>query len=82
MGGLFWFAVDDCSTSVYIPLYSSIKRIPKTWGHREGDLTLAGDVTKFNFDSAYWVFNMVANFAYNRWCDIYPMIRDKLMNYE
>ena len=82
MGGIIWFSVDDCSTSVYIPLYSTITRVPKTWGHRENDKTLSGDLTRFNFDSAFWVMNMVSNLAYTRWSDIYPEIRGKLGRYE
>jgi hypothetical protein len=62
-------------------LYTTISRVPRTWGHREGDLTLNGDLTKFNFDSIFWVTNMVSNLAYARWCDIYPEIRNKLEFY-
>jgi hypothetical protein len=33
----------------------------------------AGSFGRFGWDSAFWVFNFVANFAYSRYCD---MIRD------
>ena len=77
-----WFAVDDSGTSVRVPIYASVYRAPSTWGQREGDDTFTGDILKFNFDSAFWVFNMVANLAYNRWSDVYPEIVEKIKYYE
>jgi dipeptidase len=44
-----------------------IRSVPKAWSV-EG-----GDFNHFSWDSAFWVFNFVANYAYSRYCD---MIKD------
>jgi len=61
IGGLFWFGVDDAATTVYIPMYSSMTRVPETFA--EGN----GDMLTFSESAAFWVFNKVANFAYLRY---------------
>ena len=67
IGGVLWFGVDDTYSTVYVPMYCSINRIPKNFA--------AGVATfhQFSWDSAFWVFNFVANYAYSRYCD---MIKD------
>ncbi len=65
VGGLIWFGVDDTYFTVYVPLYNSIKEIPKPFR--------SGDIRKFSWDSAWWVFNFVANYCNIRYSD---MVRD------
>jgi dipeptidase len=36
----------------------------------------------FTFNSAFWVFNMVSNFAYTRYSDIHPEIREAQVSLE
>jgi len=67
VGGVFWFGVDDTYSTVYLPLYCGITRVPKPFAAG------AGSFGAFSWDSAFWVFNFVSNFAYSRYCD---MIRD------
>ncbi len=67
IGGVFWFGVDDTYSNVYVPFYAGIRSVPKAWSV-EG-----GDFNHFSWDSAFWVFNFVANYAYSRYCD---MIKD------
>ena len=67
IGGIFWFGVDDTYSTVYVPMYCGITRVPKPFA------VGAGSFGRFGWDSAFWVFNFVANFAYSRYCD---MIRD------
>ncbi len=69
VGGLLWFGVDDAASTVYVPMYSSINRISKPYA--EG----TGTFTKFSWDSAFWVFNWVANQAYARYSDMIQDIR-------
>ncbi len=65
VGGILWFGVDDTASTVYMPMYAAaMTKIPKSLA--EG----TGTFTRFSWDSAFWVFNFVANFAYSRYCDI------------
>ncbi len=59
IGGVFWYAVDDNFSSVYIPLYCCMTRPPESYiGHSIAD---------FSLESAFWVFNLVANLAYTKY---------------
>lgn len=55
IGGVYWYGVDDTYTTCYIPLYCSIQDLPKPF--------TVGDLQRFSWDSAWWVFNFVANYA-------------------
>ena len=55
VGGVYWYGLDDTYTSVYVPLYVGITRIPESF--------TVGSLEKFSWDSAWWVFNFVANIA-------------------
>ena len=67
IGGLLWFGVDDTYSTVYVPIYASIKEVPKAFAAGTGTFE------RFSWDSAFWVFNFVANYAYSRYSD---MIQD------
>lgn len=67
IGGVLWFGVDDTYSTVYFPAYCGIREIPHNFA------VGTGDFGHFTWDSAWWVFNFVANQAYSRYCD---MIRD------
>ncbi len=55
VGGLLWYGVDDTYTSCYFPLYAGISAVPPSFAR--------GELKKFSWDSAWWVFNLVANYA-------------------
>jgi dipeptidase len=67
IGGVYWYGLDDTYTSCYVPLYCCIDSLPKSF--------TVGDIQKFTWDSAWWVFNFVANFANLRYKD---MVQDIL----
>lgn len=67
IGGVYWYGLDDTFTSCYVPLYCCIDSIPESFA--------VGDIRKFSWDSAWWVFNFVANFANLRYSD---MVQDIL----
>jgi dipeptidase len=67
IGGIHWFGVDDAYSSVYVPMYCGITEIP--WCFAKGN----GGLYDFTWDSAFWVFNWVANYTYSRYSD---MIKD------
>ena len=67
IGGVFWFGVDDTYSTVYFPVYCGVTEVPHSYAVGTGSFH---DVT---WDSAFWVFNRVSNFAYLRYSD---MIKD------
>jgi dipeptidase len=64
IGGVFWFGLDDTFSTVYTPMYCSIRAVPKSFAAGVADLQ------HFSWDSAFWVFNWVANYAYSRYSDM------------
>jgi hypothetical protein len=61
VGGVFWFGVDDTYFTVYTPMYSSMTKTPYNFSHG------VGSFSQFSWDSAFWIFNFVANFSYPRY---------------
>jgi dipeptidase len=61
IGGIFWFGVDDANSTVYVPIYCAINRVPESYA--EGN----GDMLKYSPTAAFWVFSRVSNFAYLRY---------------
>jgi dipeptidase len=64
IGGILWFGLDDTYTSVFVPMYCGITDVPKSFA------VGTGDFTRFSWDSAWWVFNFVANWGYTRYSDM------------
>lgn len=68
--GIFWFGVDDAACSCYAPMYCCINHIPECFA--EGN----GDSYTFSYTSAWWTFNLVANWAYTKYDRMYPHVRE------
>ena len=68
--GIFWFGVDDAACSCYTPMYCCINHVPECFA--EGN----GDSYTFSPTSAWWTFNMVANWAYTKYSRMYPHVRE------
>ncbi|MBI4912520.1 MAG: C69 family dipeptidase [Acidobacteria bacterium] len=64
IGGVLWFGVDDTFATCYMPVYCSIQEPPKAFA------VGTGNFGEFNWDSAFWTFNFVTNWAYSRWSDM------------
>jgi len=64
IGGIIWFGMDDSYSTVFVPFYCGIRDIPKAWGVESGSFDA------FSWDSAFWIFNWVANTAYGRYSDM------------
>lgn len=67
IGGVLWFGVDDTYSTVYVPMYCCMDRVP--WSFAVGN----GSFQEFTWESGFWVFNFVSNYAYSRYSD---MIQD------
>ncbi|MDP4208442.1 MAG: C69 family dipeptidase [Bacteroidota bacterium] len=61
IGGIIWFGVDDAASTVYSPMYTCMTKVPQTFAVGNGDMLTYSD------NSAFWVFNYVANFCYLRY---------------
>jgi dipeptidase len=61
IGGIFWFGVDDAATTVYTPMYCGITKVPECYAVGNGDMLT------YSPTSAFWTFNLVANFCYLRY---------------
>ncbi len=69
-GGIFWFGVDDAACSCYVPIYTRLTEVPECF--RQGN----GDLYNYSPTSAWWQFNMVANWAYTKYDRMYPIIAE------
>lgn len=69
IGGILWFGVDDAASTVFVPMYCGITKVPEAYAQGNGGMM------DFTFNSGFWVFNMVSNFAYTRYDIIHPEIR-------
>ena len=81
VGGVFWYGVDDNYSTVYTPLYCSITKAPECF--------LNADIANFNLNSAAWMFNLVANLAYQKYSYVIKDIQkeqsaleDKYLTYQ
>ncbi len=64
IGGVLWFGLDDTYSTVYTPMYAGIQEVPPSFAVGVADLET------FSWNSAFWVFNWVANTAYSRYSDM------------
>ena len=63
IGGVVWLALDNVSTSIYVPVYCSATDLPgpyKTPGRTDG----------FNRGSAWWAFNRLGTLTAQRWAEM------------
>ncbi len=55
IGGVYWYGLDDTYVTCYIPFYCCNNEIPSSFA--------AGNLSEFSTDSAWWIFNLAANYA-------------------
>jgi dipeptidase len=68
VGGVFWYGLDNTYTCCYVPLYCSINAVPKSYA--------TGTLSKFSWESAWWVFNFVSNYANLKYSYMLPEIQE------
>lgn len=78
ISALIWFAVDDSSTSFRTPVYGSATAVPKPYAGKGAQDGVTTPLLTFDLRKAFWVQNMVSNFCYARWKDVYPVVRRKI----
>ncbi len=67
IGGVYWYGLDNTYTSCYVPLYCGITDLPRSY--------TVGSLQQFSWESAWWVFNFVANFADLKYSYMVPEIQ-------
>ena len=67
IGGICWYSVDDTYSNVFMPLYMGMNDVPKS-------LTI-GESLEFDWDSAFWIFDLLANYTYAQYSIIMPEIK-------
>ena len=83
IGTILWFGVDDTAHSVHVPFYNSVTRVSQAWadeGIQHVDDTKAS--LKVDFGKAWWMFNIVANYAYSRYNAISPVVQSEIVKIE
>jgi len=55
VGGVTWYGLDDTWFTCYVPLYCGMDAVPESYTR--------GSLGQFSWDSAWWTFNFVSNFA-------------------
>ena len=64
--GCLWFGLGPASTTCYVPIYSGVTSFPERW-----ETTL---MTKIDWETAFWAFNLVHELAHIRWQAAYADI--------
>eukprot|EP01116_Phalansterium_solitarium_P023150 TRINITY_DN7968_c0_g1_i1.p1 TRINITY_DN7968_c0_g1~~TRINITY_DN7968_c0_g1_i1.p1 ORF type:complete len:596 (-),score=210.33 TRINITY_DN7968_c0_g1_i1:178-1965(-) len=90
LAAVMYFAPDDSSTSPRVPFYACLTRLPASFGDRAGQLPGAGvpyapvaDGLTMSLDSAFWVWNMVGQYAQGeRASDAVPLILEAVNTYQ
>ncbi|MBO7647066.1 MAG: C69 family dipeptidase [Bacteroidales bacterium] len=71
VGGIFWFGVDDCASSCFVPMFCGINRIPLQYA--EGN----GSMAEYSPTAAFWTFTKVSNYVYTRYSDMIKHVNAK-----
>lgn len=61
LGGVTYFNMDDASMIAYVPVYCGINRVPDPFREENNN------ILEFNWNSAFWMNNFVANMVYPRY---------------
>lgn len=61
IGGILWFGVDDAAFNIYTPMYCGITSVPECFSETNGSLL------EYSSTSAFWVYNLVSNYAYGKY---------------
>lgn len=62
IGGVLWFGTDDANMTVFTPVYCCTDKIPTCYTRVDG-----ADYITFSWNSAFWIYNWIANMVYPRY---------------
>lgn len=55
VGGVMWYGLDDANMTVFTPVYCCTDKVPHCYAEGEGDCVT------FSWNSAFWIYNWVAD---------------------
>lgn len=55
IGGVMWFGLDDANMTPFTPVYCGTDAVPAVYDEKEGDCVT------FSWNSAFWIYNWVAD---------------------
>ncbi len=67
VGGVMWYGVDDTDVTCWFPVWCGVTDVPPSFA--------TGSLARFDRGSAWWVFNLVGNYANLRYRDMIDDIR-------
>lgn len=62
IGGVLWFGLDDANMTAFTPVYCCTTQAPTCYTRVDG-----ADYITFSWNSAFWIYNWVANMVYPRY---------------
>ncbi|NCC09119.1 MAG: dipeptidase [Bacteroidia bacterium] len=62
IGGVLWFGLDDANMTAFTPVYCCTTKSPDCYTRIDG-----ADYVTFSWNSAFWIYNWVANMVYPRY---------------
>ena len=77
VGGVLWFGTDDANMMAFTPVYCCTDRLPKCYSGK------TADCVTFSWDSAFWIYNWVADMIrprYSLMIDDMRAVQNKLEN--
>jgi len=69
VGGVVWMAQDNIATSIYVPVYSGVTDLPKSF-------KTPGRINGYTRESAWWAFNRLGTLTAQRWGEMRYDVRD------
>ena len=73
IGGVFWLAMANPDTSVFIPWYAGIEETPRIYQHGSG---------RSDPDSAYWAFKRIGNLVNAYYGDLFGLVQKTWRSFE
>ena len=67
---------------MHFPVYGSATKVPESFYGRGPQDGVTPPMMQFNMQSAFYAFNLVANWAYSRWDLIYPEVYSEITRRE
>ncbi len=74
VGPICWYSVDDTYCNAWMPVYVNINQVPPS--------IAGGSPAEYDWQSAYWVFSTVSNFAYSIFNQVIPDIQKRQQEIE
>ncbi len=70
--------MDDSSTAPRVPVYGSSRQIAKPFTGKGSQDGVTTSLLQMDWSKAFWVQNLVSNWCYSRYADVYPVLRREI----